>query len=115
MNLLRKMNKSFKKLMISFIPEWKFKENLPKCRHGPGHKTSPTAVNYRANIEALHLAGCTHVLASTACGSLQESICRGQLIIPDSFLDRTIKRNITFYDGTSSKYFGKLYFNVVLI
>ncbi|KAF3420856.1 hypothetical protein E2986_01012 [Frieseomelitta varia] len=75
-------------------------------RHGPGHKTSPTAVNYRANIEALRLAGCTHLLASTACGSLQESICRGQLVIPDSFLDRTIKRNTTFYDGTSPKYFG---------
>ncbi|KAK1133062.1 hypothetical protein K0M31_014425 [Melipona bicolor] len=75
-------------------------------RHGPDHKTSPTAVNYRANIEALRLAGCTHILASTACGSLQESICRGQLVIPDSFLDRTIKRDTTFYDGTSPKYFG---------
>lgn len=75
-------------------------------RHGPGHITSPTAVNYRANIEALRLAGCTHILASTACGSLQETICRGQLVIPDSFLDRTTKRSITFYDGTSPKYFG---------
>lgn len=75
-------------------------------RHGPGHKTSPTAVNYRANIEALRLAGCTHLLASTACGSLQEDISRGQLVIPDSFIDRTMKRNATFYDGTSSKYQG---------
>lgn len=77
-----------------------------KYRHGPGHKTSPTAVNYRANIEALRLAGCTHLLASTACGSLQEDISRGQLVIPDSFIDRTMKRNATFYDGTSSKYQG---------
>ncbi|CAK9822446.1 S-methyl-5'-thioadenosine phosphorylase [Anthophora retusa] len=75
-------------------------------RHGPGHKTSPTAVNYRANIEALRLAGCTHILASTACGSLQEYIVKGQLVIPDSFLDRTIKRSTTFYDGVSSKYPG---------
>ncbi|KOC59769.1 S-methyl-5'-thioadenosine phosphorylase, partial [Habropoda laboriosa] len=75
-------------------------------RHGPVHKTSPTAVNYRANIEALRLAKCTHILASTACGSLQECIFRGQLVIPDSFLDRTIKRSTTFYDGTSSKYSG---------
>ncbi|XP_054011362.1 S-methyl-5'-thioadenosine phosphorylase [Hylaeus anthracinus] len=75
-------------------------------RHGPGHKISPTTVNYRANIEALRLAGCTHILASAACGSLQESICRGQLVVPDSFIDRTIKRHVTFYDGSSSKYSG---------
>ncbi|CAL7949827.1 unnamed protein product [Xylocopa violacea] len=75
-------------------------------RHGPQHRIGPTAVNYRANIEALRLAGCTHVLASTACGSLQENIGRGQLVVPDSFLDRTIKRNTTFYDGTSPRYSG---------
>ncbi|XP_031843371.1 S-methyl-5'-thioadenosine phosphorylase isoform X2 [Nomia melanderi] len=75
-------------------------------RHGPGHKISPTAVNYRANIEALRLAGCTHILASAACGSLQECIHKGQLVVPDSFIDRTIKRHVTLYDGTSSKYAG---------
>lgn len=77
------------------------------CRHGPGHTLSPTTVNYRANIEALRVAGCTHILASTACGSLQESISKGQLVIPDSFVDRTFSRNVTFYDGTSAKYPGK--------
>lgn len=75
-------------------------------RHGPTHEISPNAVNYRANIEALKLIGCTHILASTACGSLQESICKGQLVIPDSFLDRTISRKVTLYDGTSSRYAG---------
>lgn len=78
-------------------------------RHGKGHKTTPTAVNYRANIEALRLLGCTHVLASTACGSLTESISRGQLVIPDSFIDRTKHRKGTFYDGTSVNY-GGVYF-----
>ncbi|XP_043488223.1 S-methyl-5'-thioadenosine phosphorylase [Polistes fuscatus] len=75
-------------------------------RHGPGHSITPTNVNYRANIEALKLAGCTHILASTACGSLTESIGRGQLVVPDSFLDRTTKRNGTFFDGSSNKYPG---------
>ena len=75
-------------------------------RHGPGHTLSPTTVNYRANIEALRAAGCTHILASTACGSLQESISKGQLVIPDSFVDRTFSRSVTFYDGTSAKYPG---------
>lgn len=75
-------------------------------RHGQGHTVSPSNVNYRANIEALRLAGCTHILASTACGSLVEEITRGQLVIPDSFLDRTVKRDRTFYDGTSKNYPG---------
>ncbi|XP_076666818.1 S-methyl-5'-thioadenosine phosphorylase isoform X2 [Andrena cerasifolii] len=75
-------------------------------RHGPGHTLNPTTINYRANIEALKLAGCTHILASNACGSLQESISKGQLVIPDSFIDKTIHRNVTFYDGTSAKYSG---------
>ncbi|XP_076233636.1 S-methyl-5'-thioadenosine phosphorylase [Calliopsis andreniformis] len=75
-------------------------------RHGPSHTLSPSAVNYRANIEALRIARCTHILASTACGSLQESIFKGHLVIPDSFIDRTFNRNVTFYDGTSSNYPG---------
>ncbi|KAK0088847.1 hypothetical protein PV325_010444 [Microctonus aethiopoides] len=75
-------------------------------RHGPDHKISPTNVNYRANIDALKSIGCTHILASTACGSLSESINRGQLVIPDSFLDRTHSRIGTLFDGTSEKYPG---------
>ncbi|XP_012275669.1 S-methyl-5'-thioadenosine phosphorylase [Orussus abietinus] len=75
-------------------------------RHGVGHKIGPSEVNYRANMEALRVLGCTHVLASTACGSLVETIDRGQLVVPDSFLDRTVKRAGTFYDGTSKKYAG---------
>jgi len=46
-------------------------------------------------------------LASTACGSLTESIGRGQLVVPDSFIDRTNSRKGTFYDGTSANYSGK--------
>jgi len=76
------------------------------ARHGAGHVFSPTGVNYRANIEALRLAGCTHILASTACGSLTESIGRGELVVPDSFIDRTYSRKGTFYDGTSANYSG---------
>ncbi|XP_047366105.1 histone acetyltransferase type B catalytic subunit-like [Vespa velutina] len=75
-------------------------------RHGSDHSINPSNINYRANIEALKIAGCTHILASSACGSLTESICRGQLVIPDSFLDRTVKRHGTFFDGTSNKYSG---------
>ena len=48
----------------------------------------PTNINYRANIWALKEEGCTHVIVSTACGSLQEEIVPGDLVILDQFVDR---------------------------
>ena len=62
----------------------------------------PSTVNYRANIEALRLQGCTHVIATTACGSLQEHIHPADVVIIDQFIDRTYKREPTFYDGKES-------------
>jgi len=61
----------------------------------------PTNINYRANIWALKQEGCTHVIVSTACGSLQEEIAPGDLVLLDQFIDRTTKRIQTFYDGTN--------------
>ncbi|XP_043277655.1 S-methyl-5'-thioadenosine phosphorylase isoform X2 [Venturia canescens] len=75
-------------------------------RHGEGHRISPSNVNYRANIESLKSIGCTHILATTACGSLIESISPGELVIPDSFIDRTHLRKSTFFDGTAPQYAG---------
>jgi 5'-methylthioadenosine phosphorylase len=75
-------------------------------RHGPGYKVSATDVNYRANIEAFRIIGCTHILATTACGSLVQLLSKEQLVIPDSFIDRTVHRKGTFYDGTSTHYTG---------
>ncbi|KDR10549.1 S-methyl-5'-thioadenosine phosphorylase [Zootermopsis nevadensis] len=72
------------------------------ARHGRKHTISPSNVNYRANIWALKEAGCTHVLASTACGSLQEEIKPGDLVLIRSFIDRTTARIQTFYDGTQN-------------
>ena len=67
-------------------------------RHGRLHTIPPSKVNNRANIFALKEAGCTHILASTACGSLREEICRGDLVIPDQFIDFTRHREITFFE-----------------
>ena len=50
----------------------------------------PSLINYRANIWALKEEGCTHVIVSTACGSLQEEIAPGDLVILDQFIDRYI-------------------------
>lgn len=71
-------------------------------RHGQGHKFNPTEVNYRANIRALHLEGCTHILAATCCGSLREDFAPGDFVLVDSFIDRTTKRHQTFHDQRSA-------------
>jgi 5'-methylthioadenosine phosphorylase len=55
-------------------------------------------VNFRANIFALKERGCTHILASTAVGSLREEIKPGDLVFPDQFIDHTKKRELTFFD-----------------
>lgn len=68
------------------------------ARHGKGHKITPTHVNYRANIHALKEAGCTHILATTACGSLKEHIGRGDFVILDQFIDFTKRRINTFHE-----------------
>jgi 5'-methylthioadenosine phosphorylase len=68
------------------------------ARHGKEHTIPPSQVNYRANITALKELGCTHILATSAVGSLREDIKRGDLVILDQFLDFTKKRKNTFYE-----------------
>lgn len=69
------------------------------ARHGRQHTIPPAQVNYRANLWALKKAGCTHVLASTAVGSLREEIERGDLVIPDQFIDFTRSRKLSFFES----------------
>ncbi len=69
------------------------------ARHGSNHQDSPSQVNYRANIHALKDQGATHVIATTACGSLREEIGRGDFIILDQFIDFTKNRKNTFHES----------------
>ena len=68
-------------------------------RHGRSHTITPTEVNNRANIHALKESGCKYILTTTACGSLREDIRRGDLVVPDQFIDFTRHRKITFFDS----------------
>ncbi|MFW9999877.1 MAG: S-methyl-5'-thioadenosine phosphorylase [Candidatus Hodarchaeota archaeon] len=68
------------------------------ARHGREHRIPPTQVNYRANIQALKDQGCSHILATTACGSLREKIDRGDLVILNQFIDFTRLRKISFFE-----------------
>ncbi|ESO92457.1 hypothetical protein LOTGIDRAFT_216998 [Lottia gigantea] len=70
------------------------------ARHGRKHTIGPSYINYQANIHALKSEGCTHIIVTTACGSLQEHIHPGDFVLLESFIDRTHKRTQTFYDGS---------------
>lgn len=74
------------------------REVMILSRHGFDHSIPPSQVNARANIYALKQAGCTHIIATTACGSLREEIGRGDLVIPDQFIDFTKHRINTFFE-----------------
>lgn len=74
------------------------KEVVLLSRHGRKHTIPPTQVNSRANIYALKEVGCTHIVTTTACGSLKEEIGRGDFIFPDQFIDFTRHRKITFFE-----------------
>jgi len=67
-------------------------------RHGEGHRFPPGHVPYRANVFALKAVGVTHVLATSAVGSLREEIRPGELVVPDQVIDRTYRREPTFFD-----------------
>lgn len=66
-------------------------------RHGKTHGVPPTMIDFLANIWALKEIGCTHILATTAVGSLREEIKPGNLVFPDQFIDFTRHRNLTFF------------------
>jgi 5'-methylthioadenosine phosphorylase len=66
-------------------------------RHGRGHPTPPSALNYRANIDAMKRAGCTEILSLSAVGSLREDLPPGHFVIVDQFIDRTFAREKSFF------------------
>lgn len=68
-------------------------------RHGHSHSVTPTHVNNRANLWSVKEAGCTHIIATTACGSLRREIAPGHLVFPDQFIDFTRFRANTFFDA----------------
>ncbi|MDY0241378.1 MAG: S-methyl-5'-thioadenosine phosphorylase [Rhodospirillaceae bacterium] len=66
-------------------------------RHGRGHAIPPSAINFRANIDALKRAGATEILSVSAVGSLREDLPPGCFVIVDQFIDRTFAREKSFF------------------
>lgn len=68
-------------------------------RHGEGHKYHPGRVPYAANVFALKSLGVTTLIASGAVGSLRHEIEPGHLVLVDQFIDKTFRRQNTFFDA----------------
>ncbi|HRN88486.1 S-methyl-5'-thioadenosine phosphorylase [Hyphomicrobium sp.] len=66
-------------------------------RHGRGHPVPPSAINFRANIDALKRAGVTDLVSISACGSLREDLPPGHFVLVDQFVDRTFAREKSFF------------------
>jgi 5'-methylthioadenosine phosphorylase len=68
------------------------------ARHGKDHSIYPSGVNFRANLYAMKKAGCTHIIATTAVGSLKTKIKPGDIVFVDQFIDFTKHRMLTFHE-----------------
>jgi 5'-methylthioadenosine phosphorylase len=66
-------------------------------RHDKGHRLSPSDINYRANIDILKRAGVTDLVSLSACGSFREDLAPGTFVLVDQFVDRTHKREGSFF------------------
>jgi 5'-methylthioadenosine phosphorylase len=72
--------------LVAFLP-----------RHAKKHTIRPTDVNSRANIFALKTLGVQRILAPSTVGSLREDFKPGDVVFVDQFIDRTTKREESFY------------------
>ena len=69
-------------------------------RHGKGHRISPDAINYRANVDVLKRCGVTDIVSISAIGSLREEFAPGDFVVVDQLIDRTQGRERSFFgDG----------------
>jgi 5'-methylthioadenosine phosphorylase len=68
-------------------------------RHGLSHEFPPHRVPYRANLWALRAVGVTRIIAPCASGSLRPELPPGTFVVCDQFVDRTSRREHTFFDG----------------
>jgi 5'-methylthioadenosine phosphorylase len=66
-------------------------------RHGRGHPLPPSAINFRANIDALKRCGVTQIVSLSAVGSLREDLAPGDFVLVDQFIDRTFAREKSFF------------------
>jgi len=69
------------------------------ARHGYGHSIPPHAVNYRANVWALHSLGVRRAVSVASVGGIRADMKPGAIAVPHQVLDYTWGRKHTFFDG----------------
>ena len=67
-------------------------------RHGIDHNLAPSSINYRANIDALKKINVKNIISISAVGSLREDFTPGDIVLVDQYIDRTCKRESSFFD-----------------
>jgi 5'-methylthioadenosine phosphorylase len=72
-------------------------------RHGKKHTIRPTDIPVRANIWALKSLGVKRILAPSTVGSLRDEYMPGDIVFVDQFIDRTTRREQSFYTVAENK------------
>jgi 5'-methylthioadenosine phosphorylase len=67
-------------------------------RHGKLSNLPPHKINYKANIEAFHVAHVDCVISIGTVGSMNKNISPGDFVIPHDFFDATKFRSASFFD-----------------
>lgn len=71
-------------------------------RHGCDHRIPPHAINYRANIAALHQLEVSGIVAVYAVGGIGHAMTSGTLALPHQIIDYTWGRAHSYCDGADT-------------
>lgn len=66
------------------------------ARHGYGNTIAPHAVNYCANLWALHAEGAGGIVSIASVGGIRADLRPGTLAVPDQIIDYTYGRTCAF-------------------
>jgi 5'-methylthioadenosine phosphorylase len=75
-------------------------------RHGKAHIYPPHMVNYRANVFALKQCGVEYLISIAAVGSLKKQIKPCDFVIAEQLIDRSFKRETTFFEDGITVHVG---------
>lgn len=74
------------------------KEIIFVARHGKRHQLPPHLIPYRKIIWGMKELNVKYIIATSACGSINENMKPGDFVIIDQFIDFTDGREATFFD-----------------
>lgn len=72
-------------------------------RHGNGHTIPPHAINYRANLWALHSEGVKDIIAIATVGGIHPALGPSTIALPNQIIDYTYGRKNTYFDGLAEE------------